>query len=681
MQRRRAKLAFFPFLAVLLASVPARAWYFPEHVVLTSDGHAALPAELRAVIAVAVAAARSEGLSLCASTDLRLDEVLEDVPLKTPSLVSPSRVACVPYAALPGLAGDHAADVAELRSVLTTSRGIELVTAVAYEWRRFHRSALRGQASLDRMSFVHDLDVELYFIDPGYVERARATRAHFRDVGRSFDDVLRALGAEGRIDEVTSRVVFHHVRSLLLAASKRPTEALLEHAFALHFLEDAFASGHLVMSAASWAEGRDAVRWRHDAFNADGLLVTRAMSKEPCSSLATGTLELAGLPPCWTTSGDGHLGLHEDASDRLHIAAALTRAETAFAMALDPDRVVAFAAGLGDLDLMALGSKLDPAPWWTVDQKTRRTLPAGTRHAMRLVRSAAQAARTLRALPVPPPGHVDVPRLEGAVVPALIAGVLAPPRIITDDNDEHDPAASINPIEDASEEPGYAVGARLVRPILAQLPTAQADTTKMKPEGHLDHGWAIQLFASTGAMVLVPSRGSPVDFFTPAVGVSAGFSYRWGSLLPGRRARSIAEVNLGVSQMLHFNSSGDSGGNTHVTFLDQELRWPVVWEALTTYNKPLDLEGVHRAGRLLFLNGIRAHELVRGDSVSFLGLELEAAAIALSEGRGTHPLYFISPEVRFFVGLANPRAAQPSFSPALGPTFGITLTGGYATLL
>ena len=72
---------------------------------------------------------------------------------------------------------------------------------------------------------------------------------------------------------------------------------------------------------------------------------------------------------------------------------------------------------------------------------------------------------------------------------------------------------------------------------------------------------------------------------------------------------------------------------------------------------------------------------MRGDSVSFLGLEIEAAAIALSEGRGTHPLYFISPEVRFFIGLANPRAAQPSFSPALGPTFGITLTGGDATIL
>jgi hypothetical protein len=133
--------------------------------------------------------------------------------------------------------------------------------------------------------------------------------------------------------------------------------------------------------------------------------------------------------------------------------------------------------------------------------------------------------------------------------------------------------------------------------------------------------------------------------------------------------------------MLHVDSHGHSGGSTNVTLLDQEVRWPVVWEALTTYNKPLDLDAMHRAGRVLFFNGVRAHELVRGGSVSFVGMELEAIGIALSDGRGLHPLYFVSPELRFYAGLANPSAAQPSFPATLGPTFGITLTGGYTTFL
>jgi hypothetical protein len=317
-----------------------------------------------------------------------------------------------------------------------------------------------------------------------------------------------------------------------------------------------------------------------------------------------------------------------------------------------------------------LGTKLDPSPWWTVDASLRHKLPAGPAYAKRLVHEAAAAAVRLRELPLPPAAHVDAVRRKASVPAALIDGVLATPRIVTDEDERND-------------EPGaaYAVGVSLVRPTLAQLPTAQNDTTTMNPSGHLDHGWAVELVASTGAMVLIPTDGSAVDFFAPGVSVSAGFSYRWGSLLPGRRGRSLAEINLGVSQLLHVNAFGAAGGNTHVTLLDQEVRWPVVWEALTTYNKPLNLAAMHRAGRVLFFNGLRAHELVRGNDVSFLGIELETAAVALSEGSGTHPLYFLSPELRFFVGLANPQAAQPSFSRQLAPTFGVTLTGGYTTFL
>ena len=660
------------FLAALLAAPRAQGWYFPEHAVLTGDGHATLPPEIRAVIADAVAAARKEGLAICERTDVGLEDVLTDTPLATPMIRTPASVSCVPYVALPGLAGDHANDVAELRTVLASPKGIELVSAVAYEWRRFRESARRGKTSLDRMSFVHDLDVALYFLDSDYVTRARATRSHFRDVGRSFETVLRDLAADGRIDDVLSRFVFHHSRSLILAATSRHVEALLEHAFAIHFLEDAFASGHLVMSEASWAEGRDAVRWRHDAFNADGLPVTREMSREPCKSLSAGTLELAGLPPCWTTSGDGHLGFSADSSDRLHVAAALSRAEVAFAMALDPQRVLAFATGLGELAVVTFASKLDPAPWWTVDRDARRKLPAGAKHALRLLRSAAAAVAKLRELPVPPPASAAVARHAGAVDGAIIAGILAPPSLDGDDDEARDddpPAADVR-----------AAGVSLVRPTLAQLPTSQADTASLHPEGHLDHGWAVQLFASTGATMVVPPS-APVDFVGPAIGASAGFAYRWGSLLPGRRARSIAEISLGISQSLHVDSRGEAGGRPYLTLLDQEVRWPVIWEALTTYTLPLDLAAIHRAGRVLFFNGVRAHEIVRDGSLAFFGAEVEACAIALSHGYGSHPLYAISPELRFYVGLANPSAAQPSYPSTLGPTFGITLTGGYATFL
>jgi hypothetical protein len=658
------------FVAALAAPRTAGAWYFPEHVVLASDGHAALAPELRAVIAEAVAAARAEGLDVCERTDLTLDEVLVDVPLATRMISTPASVPCVPYAAIAGLAGDHASDVDELRTVLTSSKGVELVSTVAYEWRRFRESVERGRSTVDRMSFVHDLDVALYFLDSEYAERARATRVHFRDLDRSFEGVLRDLAHEGRIDDVVARFVFHHMRSLVLAAKGRRVEALLDHAFAVHFLEDTFAAGHLVMSRASWAEGRDSVRLRHDAFNADGLAVTRAMSREPCSTLATGTLERAGLPPCWNTTGDGHLGLTGDSSDRLHVAAALSRAELAFAFALDPERVLAYARSLGDLQLLALGTKLNPVPWWTLDPQVRRTLPTGAEHAMRLVQSAADAVTKLRKLAVPASASVATKRLPGAVDLAIIDGVLDP-RL----------ASGGDQSEDRTPDDGAdAGGVYLLRPILAQLPASQRDTATMHPEGRLDHGWAVQLFAATGGMVMIP-RDAPVDLVGPGVSASVGFSYRWGTLLPGRRARAIAEVNLGTTTALHVNTRGQAGGNALVTLLDQELRWPILWEALTTYKLPLDLTAIHRAGRVLVFNGIRAHEVVRGSAVAFLGAEIETLAIALGDGRGTHPLYAVSPDLRFYVGLANPRAVQPSYESTLGVTFGITLTGGYATFL
>jgi hypothetical protein len=665
--RGRRLLAFaVTLVSGLLASSRANAWYFPEHVVLMGDGHAVLAPEVRGIIADAVAAARREGLTICDRTDLTLEQVLRDAPLATSTIRTPASVPCVPYAALPGLAGDHASDVDELRAVLATPKGIALVSTVAYEWRRFQQAVRRGPTTLDRMSYVHDLDVALYFLDSGYVTRARATRVHFRDVGRPFDDVLRELGTQGRIDDLLGRFVFHHMRSLVLAATAKPVDALLEHAFAMHFLEDAFASGHLAMSDASWSLGRDAVRLRHDAFNADGLPVTRAMSREPCATLASGSLELAGPPPCWTTSGDGYLGLTADASDRVHVASAIARAELAFAVALDPERIESYATGLGDLALMTLGTELEPNPWWTVDAETRRSLPGGPKHAMRLVKNATASVAKLRELKVPPSAGVDVARIAGAVDARLIASLLAAPPPSGNDDDAiaapADPAIS------------------LLRPTLAQIPAAQGDTEKMHPIGHLDHGWAVQIFVAAGGMALVPPS-APVDLFGPGIGVSAGISYRWGSLLPGRRGRSVAELNVGISDSLHIDTRGDAGGRGHVTTFDQELRWPVVWEALTTYGSPLSLERMHRAGRVLLFNGVRAHEVLRESTLAFQGIELEALAIALSEGHGAYPLYAVSPDLRFYVGLANPNAAQPSFPRTLGVTFGITITGGYATFL
>jgi len=694
---RRAELKLVGLFGLLLAWLvprPALAWYFPEHVVLTADGHAELPLELRAIVTEAVEQARREGLKICPRSDARLEDAMKKRAIRTARIKADSSVDCIPYAALAGLAGDHAGSIAELRTVLTGDLGIEIVSAVAFEWTRYREAFVRDPAAIDRMAYVHELDVALYFLDTDYVTRARSTRSHFHDIDRPFTSILRDLGMDGRVDDVLSRFVFHHLRSLVLAARSGGggtgrVEALLEHAFAMHFLEDAFAAGHLVMSEAMWKSGRGTVRARHDAFDAAGLGVTRAMAAEPCSSSIGGLLEVVGLPLCWSTTGDGYMGNSPDSSDRRHVSAALARAEVAFAMALDPARVVAYASGLGERDRLVFAASLDPVPWWTVDPASRKNLPASSARAMRLVSGAAFAVGKLRETPVSEALPVDVARRASVVDPGFIAGVIEP----CDRDDRIEPSLNVasSPETHNEDDAGGScgegrslalgtIGVSLLRPTLAHWPTSRDDVKKLNPPGHRDEGVAVQVFAGSGATVLVPP-GSAVDFFGPGMSVSAGLSYRFGSLLPGRSGRPAFEVSLGISEQMHINSDGRAGGNPHVTMFHQELRWPVLWEILTTYTLPLDLARVHRAGYLLFFNGARVHEMLNQGSPVWLGVEIEAAAVALSRGYGTHPLYAISPELRFYVGVADPSTAQPSYPATLGVTFGMAITGGYATFL
>ncbi len=675
---RRLLAGFCGAAATLASAGEAHAWYFPEHVVIAHDGIMQLPPELRDVLKDAVARARADGLPLCVRVDVPLEELAQKRALDTRMIHSELDAGCVPYAALSALAGDHASSVAELRTVLTTVKGVEITSAAAYEWSRFQAALGRlPNSSLERMSFVHSLDVAFYFIDPGYELRAQATQAHFADGGRRIDESVRRA-ATGNVESSLGQFLAHHLRSLQLAARGSVTEALLEHGFAMHFLQDSFAAGHLVMTEETWKSGNPSARRRHDFFNAKGLAVQRATAVEPCPELGAGELELTGLTPCWVTTGDGYLGTSPDATDRLHAARAVTRAEVELALALEPRRVVAAVEAFGDREQLGMGHLVEPSPWWTVRAGERRKLHASGARTLRLVRAAAAAIDRLRTGTTIPAIFVGSPPRADLFDAATLADALEPckPRELLDPAFEDD--SDVGPCGPSRALALGTVGVSLLRPVLVVWPEAQVDPSRLKGESKEDLGWAAQLLTAAGATVLVPPR-APVDFFAPSVSVSAGLSYRWGTYLPGRLNRSIAELNVGVSEALHVNSRGASGESTHVTMLDQELRFPLFWELLTSYTLPLDLAKGHAAGQLLFLSGVRVHELVTNPTPVFWGIELEAVALALSRGGGAYPLYAASPELRLYAGIANPSVAQPSYPAAWGPTLGIEVTGGYAT--
>lgn len=664
-------------MALVAAAPEAKAWYFPEHTVLAHEGLMQLPPELREIIRGAVVTANDEdGLGLCEAIDVPFEKITTAKPLTTDMIRVSSSAYCVPYAATAALAGDHASSAQELRTVLRTKKGIEIVSAAAFEWRRFQESLERlPNTSLERMSFVHALDVAFYFVDPGYERRAQETRAHFADPARSLGALLRAA-EDGDLDNALGQFLVHHARSLELAARGALGEALLEHGFALHFIQDAFAAGHLI--GTSWSVSNESQRRRHDYYDARGLEVARAMNVEPCSSLGVGTLEMSGLVPCWVTSGDGHLSASPDASDRLHASRAVAKVQLQLAIAIDPARATAFVEDAGEGQALAVGQLAEPTPWWTVRSSERQRMRASAPRARRLIRGVAEAVAALRRTTLTPEVVVGQRGRRALFDPSIFAHALDPcvPR-------DRAAAALIDADEATCDEPRTLAlgtpGASLIRPLLAEWPAPQADASTLRGESKEDLGFAAQLLASMSLGIAIPFS-DPVQFYMPGIGVSAGLAYRWGTYLPGRVNRPLAELNVGVTAALQYDAFGHAGGHPQVTFFHQELRWPVFYELIWSYRLPLDLDRAHRAGQLVFLSGARVHEVVVG-APKFFGIELEAAAFALSRGGGSYPLYAASPELRLYLGAADTSVVQPGIGQPWAMTVGVVLTGGYATFL
>jgi hypothetical protein len=338
----------------------ARAWYFPEHAELSCaalQDHA--PGYVIEALDSALRDANVEGLHLCPGSTRSLKSI---------GLERDSIAICVSYGALTALAGDHSNDVIELRKLLglATTRlwpGDDvqiarlLTGSVVANWTSFLESASTEEvrvwtASLSKMvsetgigekmgrrSWVAKLDIELTMLDHEYVSRATGSNAHFHNATLAIHQILKGVLA-GDLDNALAQTLVHHARSLQLALLSRRassdderralvTEALLEHAFAVHFLEDGFASGHLAVDP-SFAESFSR-KQRHDYFNRQGIEMTRALDKEKCSLDFDSTNKGGrGAPNCWFAHGDGYATM----TDRRVVGEAVARLQTVFALAL-----------------------------------------------------------------------------------------------------------------------------------------------------------------------------------------------------------------------------------------------------------------------------------------------------------------------------------------------------------
>ena len=213
---------------------------------------------------------------------------------------------CIDWAALSGIAGDHSCSAEQMLNTVQESSWILPLADVAAQLKvdladipvlipaeqldligdlsatardRFAAEASRA----DRVNALRTADTRMQRVDADYATRAGANNAHFllaRDrpdqTGAEYADVALNVGSE--LSAVGVYTWYHtsalqkasRLASESLSADERSalTRAMLfDEAFALHFLEDVYASGHV---AGTWGDASQR-KGTHDYYNQNGL--------------------------------------------------------------------------------------------------------------------------------------------------------------------------------------------------------------------------------------------------------------------------------------------------------------------------------------------------------------------------------------------------------------------------
>lgn len=204
-------------------------------------------------------------------------------PLPVDTLFGPGATT-IDLAAWPAISGDHSCSAAELLQTVLTADWITGVHRVAA--RLEQQLAEAGLEKYRRTNALRDSDIKLLAVDHAYATRAGSNAAHFllprRSAGTGLSAYLAASLDPGAAMNATAIYAWHHARALasarrLASGGLPPAERralirsmLADEAFALHFLEDMYASGHV---AGSWGDA-SLRKGTHDHYNEEGLAIT-----------------------------------------------------------------------------------------------------------------------------------------------------------------------------------------------------------------------------------------------------------------------------------------------------------------------------------------------------------------------------------------------------------------------
>jgi hypothetical protein len=256
-------------LLVIAFQINASAWIYPEHRDIFLLAIQQLDSAHRGVLDRLYAQAR-------VGHESRLTAAVID-PDQTTGVKS------LDYAAWPGIAGDHSTSADNMVfNILQTDWILEVANITANLKIGIGKSKNRSE----RESHLRDSDIKLLRADPEYVSRAGSNNVHFMlarpEVNTDVYAYFESCWKEGCEVNAIGTYLWYHLSAMFKAQrisqekltpgqqSALALSVLADEAFAIHFLEDAFAAGHVagVWGNASLRKGT------HDYYDEHGLEVS-----------------------------------------------------------------------------------------------------------------------------------------------------------------------------------------------------------------------------------------------------------------------------------------------------------------------------------------------------------------------------------------------------------------------
>ena len=237
-------------LIFIFSSNTTRAWVYPEHRDIMLFAISKLTYTHRTILDDLWAQAR-------VGYEFRLTEPVIDLQ----QLTKPEKI---DYAAWPAIAGDHSCSAENmLYNILQTDWILKVADITA----QLKINLALSEDRTRRINGLRESDLRLQGADPEYATRAGSNNVHFLlslpDVYLDAISYIQSCTKEGiELNAIAAYALYHYSAmskaSLLadqnLTQEERSTiilSALADEAFAIHFLQDVFASGH---AAGTWGD-------------------------------------------------------------------------------------------------------------------------------------------------------------------------------------------------------------------------------------------------------------------------------------------------------------------------------------------------------------------------------------------------------------------------------------------